>query len=61
MKSATKRKILVPWLLGVNVAVAVRERVEKTGAGVGGGRTLRSSARQGSALRCDERAKYARP
>ena len=26
----------VPWLLGGNAAVAVRERVENTGAGVGG-------------------------
>jgi hypothetical protein len=46
----------VPWLLGGNAAVAARERVENTGAGVGGGSTLRCVVRQGSALRSDRYA-----
>ena len=35
------------WWFRVNAAVAARERVENAGLGIGGGSTLRSSARQG--------------
>lgn len=38
------------WWFGVNAAVAARELAENTASGIGGGSTLRSSARQGSAL-----------
>jgi hypothetical protein len=47
---AAKRKTTLRELLCVNAAVAARERVENTGPGIGGGRTLRSIARQGAAL-----------
>lgn len=40
-------------LFCVNAAVAVRELAENTASGIGGGSTLRSVARQGSALRSD--------
>jgi len=61
VESAAKRKMGVLMSFYGNAAVAARERVEKTGLGIGGGRTLRCVVRQGSALRCDERAENARP